>query len=311
MKPKLRPTVLVGVVLAAGVFLAILRWCSDDNLPTDPMAFAAAVLKDPLIEWRYPINFWGKVVDENGRPVAEANVRFTWNDLSPKGTSTHDATSDSSGLFSLLGRKGKRLYVVIEKPGYYQEFESAFSAYEYAAPSERFHPDPKNPVVFRLKKAGEWEPLLYRGGLVKLSDHHSRLILNFDNVYDKRTGPVEMDVWCDPQQIEGQRFDWSFTIKAPTGGVVAWTDDLPGAAPEIGYQPELKLEWKAGNPDWQFIISPKFYFKFGSPARYGRLQIMRYAANGEWMQLRYWVNPSGSRNLEAEPAKSFDPLPQE
>ena len=54
------------------------------------------------MEWRFPINFWGKVVDENDRPIEGALVDFYWNDLSRAGTSRVKALSDANGFFSLL-----------------------------------------------------------------------------------------------------------------------------------------------------------------------------------------------------------------
>jgi hypothetical protein len=271
--------------------------------------FLEEVRKDPRIEGRFPINFWGKVVDENNQPVAGAKVKFSWSDLSPTGTSEQKTTSDANGLFSLLNQKGKRLYVWVEKKGYYNFLNSTRKDFEYAAPYERFHPDQNSPVVFQLRKTGVWEPLIHRGGLVQLHDQHSRLLLNFDNILDKQNGQLEIKIERGTKRETEQHFDWSFSVIVPTGGAILSKDEFPASAPEEGYQPECKLEWKASDADWQYMISPKFYFKFGSPARYGRIQITRYGANDDWMQLQYWVNPRGSRNLEADPVKPPDSPP--
>ena len=45
------------------------------------------VLADPQYDWKQPINFYGKVVDENNQPVEGASADFSWTDLSPNGTS--------------------------------------------------------------------------------------------------------------------------------------------------------------------------------------------------------------------------------
>ena len=104
-----------------------------------------------LNEWRTPIEFYGKVVDENTNPVANASVHFVWTDLSQKGNSEKDTTSDEDGLFSLNDTTGKNLIVQVSKKGYYsyQRFGAAFN---YAGENQNFVPDAANPVVFRLKK---------------------------------------------------------------------------------------------------------------------------------------------------------------
>src|SRR5438128_2385625 len=71
------------------------------------------ILEDPLSDWRTPIQFYGKVVDESGQPVAGATVHFAWNDLSPEGTSRSETESDADGLFSLTGKTGKILTIQI------------------------------------------------------------------------------------------------------------------------------------------------------------------------------------------------------
>jgi hypothetical protein len=146
--------------------------------------------------------------------------------------------------------------------------------------------------------------------VVQLRDQHSRLLLNFDNTLDRQNGQLEIKIERGSKRESDQHFDWSFSVIVPTGGATLSKDNLPGSAPEEGYQPEAKLEWKAADSDWQYTISPKFYFKFGTPARYGRIQIAGYGANDDWMQLKYWVNPRGSRNLEADPSRAPDSIPR-
>ncbi len=90
-------------------------------------------------EWRAPIEFYGKVVDENEMPVAEAKIQFSANDLSMEGTSYYQAISDSEGLFSIAGIKGKLLVVRITKEGYYTSKRDNIS-FEYGDPYNHFIP---------------------------------------------------------------------------------------------------------------------------------------------------------------------------
>ena len=112
-------------------------------------------MADPQYDWKQPIDFYGRVVDENNVPVANASVHFEWNDISEKGTSDATATSDSNGYFSLVDRRGKRLYVDVGKEGYYSSGDARNATFEYANPADGlFTPNPNNPVVFHLRKKG-------------------------------------------------------------------------------------------------------------------------------------------------------------
>jgi hypothetical protein len=116
-------------------------------------------LERVLDDWRTPIEFYGKVVDENSEPMAEAQVRFSCNDLSPEGTSFYETTSDADGLFSINEIQGLMCDVEVSKPGYYKS-RSARQFFYYAGLPENFVPNRLEPVVFRLRGHGEIEPLI-------------------------------------------------------------------------------------------------------------------------------------------------------
>lgn len=90
-----------------------------------------------------PIEFYGKVVDENTNPVSGANVSFIYNRFSyPEASFTTNTVSDSSGLFSLSGVKGSTLGVQVQKDGYYSvKGDSQRSTIIYhALPLNRINP---------------------------------------------------------------------------------------------------------------------------------------------------------------------------
>src|SRR5436190_22743785 len=62
---------------------------------------------DPEYEWKTPINFFGRVVDENEQPVREATVVGQWSDLSPNGATVETRLTDNQGLFSIIGKTGR------------------------------------------------------------------------------------------------------------------------------------------------------------------------------------------------------------
>ncbi len=87
---------------------------------------------DPSFEWKIPINFYGRVVDQSDQPVAQANIRFKWTDASLHGTKEKATQSDANGLFSLTGQHGKRLEVRVEKAGFHSEGGLGGKSFEYA-----------------------------------------------------------------------------------------------------------------------------------------------------------------------------------
>src|SRR5208282_1611522 len=130
--------------------------------PPNGSTYFQKIRADPNYDWKQPINFYGRVVDESNAPVSGASVHFQWNDLSPKGTSDADVTSDNNGFFSLKERHGKYLFVTVSKEGYYSSGNSRGSGFEYANPYDGlFTPDVGNPIVFHLRKKGQCEPLIH------------------------------------------------------------------------------------------------------------------------------------------------------
>src|SRR5437588_5407784 len=117
---------------------------------------------DKQADWKVPIRFDGRVVDQDMRPVARANVEFEWTDASPHGTSKQNTMSDENGLFSLTGVRGKNLGVRISKEGYLAAKDVRSRDFEFADPAEStyYEPDSDHPVLFQLRKKGQGAELL-------------------------------------------------------------------------------------------------------------------------------------------------------
>lgn len=71
---------------------------------------------DSKWEWKVPIQFFGRVVDENDRPIADAEVDVQWTDLTSRGTSERRLFSGANGSFEIHDITGKRLIVRVENP---------------------------------------------------------------------------------------------------------------------------------------------------------------------------------------------------
>jgi hypothetical protein len=252
-----------------------------------------------------PIEFYGKVVDESGLPISGVQVQIGRLDASPGNYTKTTVETDSEGLFSLSGVTGKALDIALEKEGYYYSRRTNPTSFEYSNPgADNFHrPNPHAPVIFHLRKKGEGVELITSqygvrsalsfqaptNGLPVRVDFASRKI-------DPR-GPLQLETWKGAKEATTGKNNWGFRLTLHEGGLVAHDDDFPFEAPESGYEQSFEWYSAADGTNWQGRLRKRFYVKFGSPPRYGRLEIETPALSPV-VYLEYAVNPDGSRNLE-------------
>jgi hypothetical protein len=270
----------------------------------DVLRYMANVRADPQYDWKQPINFYGKVVDESNRPIADASVHFVWNDLSPTGTSEADAKSDAFGLFSLEGKTGKRLCLSASKNGYYTTADARVPCYEYANPGDGlFTPDSAKPVLLRLRKKGSGVDLITsQYGMspdFPVNIPRDGTPVNLD-VMQRKIGPsgqIQVSENKPEHNAWQQAKSWSFRMEIAEGGFVEESDEFPFEAPETGYQPVVQFDFQQGQTNWTTGLKKDFYIKFGNPPRYGRFQVQTDISYGGAI-ITYAINPDGSRNLE-------------
>jgi hypothetical protein len=103
-------------------------------------------------EMNRPIDFYGKAVDEKGEPLNGANVRFGCL-VFPENHFTTNAVTDTQGNFALTGVTGVALNVRVNKEDYEEVQGTNQNSFAYYSPTGAgFYPDPRNPVVFHLRK---------------------------------------------------------------------------------------------------------------------------------------------------------------
>jgi Carboxypeptidase regulatory-like domain len=249
---------------------------------------------DPQFEWKMPINFYGRVLDQNGQPVKGAKVRFQWTDTSAAGTTERFTETDALGTFSLQNARGKRLGVFVSKDGYHAVAHGRGS-FEYAAFFEPIYiePDTNNPVIFHLLEKRTAEQLVRTEQEVKLPAIGSVAKVKLD-----ASTTVEIKLLAnaiDPDQ------PWSIQITSTSGGLRATTDEFPVEAPTGGYQHSTTLDRKSPKPpNWSGLHEGGILYVKAANG-YGRLEL-RMIAGKDWARVTTFLNPSGSRNLESHSA---------
>ncbi len=248
---------------------------------------------------RKPIEFYGRVLDQEGQPVAGVQVHLLWTDTSTNGTSERHMQTDAQGQFSLSGTTGRLLQVWLSKDGYYVP-KTNQNNFDYAT---GYLADPSNPVIFRLVKKGEGADLITsQYGIrpdftVAVPKNGNPIRVDMLQRKAGDMGQLEMQSWIETDPATHRTTSWRLRLAIPDGGFVEHQDEFPFTAPEHGYQPELVFP-PPNASNVRFGFSQKtYYIAFGQPRRYGRIQISASASTGNVM-LQYTINPDGSRNLE-------------
>jgi hypothetical protein len=262
---------------------------------------------DPDFQWKMPIEFYGKVVDQFGEPVTAATVVFGWTTvIGPTPDPEQRVLSGLDGRFELTGVQGKSLSIDILKQGY-DRTHNSFGSFEYAAFYQNdFHvPDPNNPVVFRLHKTMEAEPLYVFSPYGYITPGGEPLILNVESGKIASQGDLAFSVVLG-DETDRYGSDFIVTMRGLNGaGFVFSDEEFLAQAPESGYQNTFTVTHKINDPNYKPKQALRFYVKTSNG---------HYASVGVTVKL--WgdlskadfdagihFNPSGSRNLEFDQNK--------
>jgi hypothetical protein len=259
-----------------------------------------------MAENKQPLDFYGKVVDQNGNPVTGAKVQGNVGlnvSFVESRDEIHFTETDSEGRFKFLGLHGMGLGIWPQKQGY---------DYNLKLPSRRpadYHLDPNNPVVFTMWKLKGPEPMKHAEFRTRILCDGATAVFDLTNGKRNPNGNLRITLLRNPLKVRRGKdhFDWSFKIEILGGGLLSESDSYPNWAPENGYRSAFVKTVNATDSPWQARFIQNFYFKDGG-GNYGRLFIdvttdSDTADTG--IRIESWVNPSGSQNLEFDTAKQI------
>jgi hypothetical protein len=251
------------------------------------------------------IDFYGKVVDQHGQPIAGVQVKGSiLLAVSPIASANKEVVTetDTAGRFQFVGLRGADFGVLLQKAGYESNGKSNWSA--------GYKPDLNNPLVFTLWKLQGAEPMVH-WELNRIGLTCDGTANNFDVLAGQRSqgvGDVVVQFVRNPLNVvRGKPFDWNLTLQIPSGGIAEITSIYPNEAPKEGYQPSISISVAADAKDWSPSFEHSYYFTARGGQIFGRM-IVRLAADYEQppthFELEVYANPSGSRNLEFDPRKT-------
>jgi hypothetical protein len=97
------------------------------------------------------------------------------------------------------------------------------------------------------------------------------------------------------------RFDWSYDLSIPGGGVMERHGEFDFEAPAEGYVESQHIAMSADQPNWSSDVMKDFFAKF-SDGRFARFSITFYPGKRNFIVFQSYVNPVvGDRNLEFDP----------
>lgn len=276
--------------------------------------------EDPAYQWRTPIEFYGKVIDERNQPVAGASIDVAWSGTVEKyggdGVGKRTLTSNANGMFTLAGVEGKGITVRVSKDGYHVPSESNMQWFEYAGFWEPTFIEPQRdkPITFHLVKRSVAEPT-YR--VRQRSMPTPPLWVTH---IDLLAQPAEASVGGDmalrivrPSNPGYQNlFDWELKIEGSGGAeFVESSEEFMLHAPNEGYQKSISKSYKhaRGNS----IETIKYYVRNKARRLYAAisLEVTPYYPSPLTKEdtacfiVTATVNPNDSPNLEYDPGKNL------
>ncbi len=266
-----------------------------------------------------PLDFYGRVVDENGDGVPGATVEVSasqFNILKAAEMFVEakklKLQTDPLGNFSVTGLRGYSLVVRVEKDGYFTSAENPSGFGYVGAPKQNFRGDPQKPVVFRLARKRGAEPLLYhRYKAFEVPRDGSPLLIDLvSECTNSPTPDLKIQLWTDEENKDSEfRHDWSVRIEVVDGGIQDSLEEFDFIAPETGYVPFIELNYpKSLGKNWQRSIQKRFLLRLRNGQMFARMILGVVPHGAHFCEIEAWLNPSGSRNLEPDPKLLFPNL---
>jgi hypothetical protein len=249
-------------------------------------------------------SFYGKIIDQNGSPVADVDV--TGNIVMQGGlgdgvkNQTYKTKSDADGLFEFTGKRGWQLNVIVKKDGYL--IGERGEGYK-GPPGGKTTPADR--AILTMWKIHGAEPL--NSSSIDAKIPHDGTPTKFDIATGKvvPTGDFCVTLSQFPLEVKTgrEKFDWTAKIEVISGGLIEEKDPYPYWAPVGGYQQAFEFTVSSNALEWAPNLKKNFYIKTVQ-GQYGLMQFSVYSGRSPTaLEVHFTMNPSGSQNLEPAQAK--------
>lgn len=261
-----------------------------------------------------PAKFYGQILDQNNQPVSGVNVKC---DLSYFGNvilpglmpdnKQFERVSDNAGRFYVEGEIGLALDVMVQpKLGYVfkpTNLQVMLRDEGLNKPAPTLS-TPEKPYIFHALKRNPTEALI-KGAIAFydcVPDGRSYIVKLRNKQVSAGTtgGDLRISVWRPVGRANQKDYDWSVKVEGAEMELVESHETFMYQAPEAGYESSWSFARQAGGRDYTREVNPKFYLKSRDGSTYGRIeiQIISDYREASGLIINYWLNPTGSRNLE-------------
>lgn len=278
--------------------------------PSSPEEYEALV-KDKSIEFakrnNAPIAFYGKVVDQDGKPLQGVAVDITVTAIpaipvawGPDKTTNASCVTDPNGLFSVDGKHGTGLDVTgLSKQGYRESgfYNQGHVRYEPYSPQSH-HPDRNKPVEF----------MLVRDELPQAQEvFDQRLRFNWNaeaSIEDLGPDIGRLEITASRTGRDAantmKKFEWQVHMRAMGFTLLKLPGNGLRVAPHEGYRPDSRAGFSPSEKLWSPEVRESYAIRTNGGA-YGLMDLTLSADRddgGVGGRVTIYLNKSGSRNLD-------------
>jgi hypothetical protein len=287
-------------------------------------------LRNVLLRENQPIEFYARVIDQNGEPVVGARMELHFVGVNEDRVAspailhmkmgdeqeflTNSIYSDANGLLKFDGIRSKDLTVwLLSKEGYVSPYEIGGNhilvryGLRERQDLDRNITDPAKGMMFQLWKKGETEKLIQwsKGYRVTRTSHDQTISLL--STQGGQTDYVDFTLKTSaahPEITEGDRaYDrWIIIEGIADTGLQETLAQYPYFAPQDGYVHDFKFLYQndsRNGEDW----TRNFYVKARNGKLFASMIIKFSSQSGLTLDVKATVNPTGSRNLEPDSTK--------
>jgi len=272
----------------------------------------------------FDLDFFGKVVDQHGEPVANAKINYSMTAMYQLETTARGVVeTDQFGMFNIKASGYTLSLKMPEHPKLSNKympgtaklpFESGQSilleANDHGRGVQSWEGYSKNnPYIIRAWRVEQFENVLHGRTLLGLSPDNKVHTFIKTKQYSKLIaksgvhpdGDLLISCTRDPGGIEKKNGSWEVVIKAIDGGLQETDDSYKIEAPVDGYHETVIISQDSGESFGTSVLKNKYYYYTARNGNaYGSLKITyepylkkRYCG----LYVDYIINQNGSRNL--------------